>query len=150
MINTINAVWSSRRRSSQTKVHTTRLAGGRIITPIRCARPLNHVILRAERLPARSSEQEILSELEDVQPGGIAGYGVISSKPSTPLLDTIQFPSHLKGLSTDQLKQVAKELRADLIYNVSQTGGHLGSSLGVVELTVALNYVFDQPQDKII
>merc|ERR1719163_43833 len=90
------------------------------------------------------------SELEDVQPGGIAGYGVISSKPSTPLLDTIQFPSHLKGLSTDQLKQVAKELRADLIYNVSQTGGHLGSSLGVVELTVALNYVFDQPNDRII
>ena len=63
--------------------------------------------------------------------------------------DTI-IESHLKNLSADQLEQVAKELRADLIYNVSQTGGHLGSSLGVIELTVALNYVFDQPTDKII
>ena len=101
-------------------------------------------------VPNRGSEQDILSELEEAQEGGIAGYGVISSKPTTPLLDTVQFPSHLKGLNMDQLKQVAKELRADLIYNVSQTGGHLGSSLGVIELTVALNYVFDQPNDKII
>jgi len=57
---------------------------------------------------------------------------------------------HLKNLAVDQLQQVAKELRADLIYNVSQTGGHLGSSLGVIELTVALNYVFDQPNDRVI
>jgi 1-deoxy-D-xylulose-5-phosphate synthase len=66
------------------------------------------------------------------------------------LLDTVNVPAHLKSLDMDQLKQVAKELRADLIYNVSQTGGHLGSSLGVIELTVALNYVFDQPEDRII
>ena len=75
----------------------------------------------------------------------IEGYGAISTKPATPLLDTVNVPAHLKSLDMDQLKQVAKELRADLIYNVSQTGGHLGSSLGVIELTVALNYVFDQP-----
>ena len=87
--------------------------------------------------------------MEEGQIPGIAGYGAISSKPATPLLDT-NFPSHLKNLSADQLEQVAKELRADLTYNVSQTGGHLGSSLGVIELTVALNYVFDQPTDKII
>ena len=98
----------------------------------------------------RVSQSDALSELEEGQIPGIAGYGAISSKPATPLLDTINFPSHLKNLSADQLEQVAKELRADLIYNVSQTGGHLGSSLGVIELTVALNYVFDQPTDKII
>jgi 1-deoxy-D-xylulose-5-phosphate synthase len=80
----------------------------------------------------------------------IEGYGAISTKPATPLLDTVNVPAHLKSLDMDQLKQVAKELRADLIYNVSQTGGHLGSSLGVIELTVALNYVFDQPEDRII
>lgn len=80
----------------------------------------------------------------------IEGYGAISTKPATPLLDTVNYPVHLKNLDMAQLKQVAKELRADLIYNVSQTGGHLGSSLGVIELTVALNYVFDQPEDRII
>ena len=80
----------------------------------------------------------------------IEGYGAISTKPATPLLDTVNVPAHLKSMDMDQLKQVAKELRADLIYNVSQTGGHLGSSLGVIELTVALNYVFDQPEDRII
>lgn len=92
----------------------------------------------------------VSSELEDGQIEGIEGYGAISTKPATPLLDTVNYPVHLKNLSMEQLKQVAKELRADLIYNVSQTGGHLGSSLGVVELTVALNYVFDQPEDRII
>ena len=89
--------------------------------------------------------EELVGQIE-----GIEGYGAISTKPATPLLDTINFPSHLKSLTMGQLNQVAKELRADLIYNVSQTGGHLGSSLGVIELTVALNYVFDQPEDKII
>lgn len=49
-----------------------------------------------------------------------------------------------------ELKQLADELRSDVIFNVSKTGGHLGSSLGVVELTVALHYVFNTPQDKIL
>lgn len=83
-------------------------------------------------------------------PAQIEGYGRISTKPATPLLDTVHLPANLKALDMDQLQQVVKELRADLIYNVSQTGGHLGSSLGVIELTVALNYVFDQPEDRMI
>lgn len=49
-----------------------------------------------------------------------------------------------------ELKQLADELRSDVIFNVSKTGGHLGSSLGVVELTVALHYVFNAPQDRIL
>ncbi|XP_027121155.1 probable 1-deoxy-D-xylulose-5-phosphate synthase, chloroplastic [Coffea arabica] len=73
-----------------------------------------------------------------------------SQRPPTPLLDTINYPIHMKNLSTKELKQLADELRSDIIFNVSKTGGHLGSSLGVVELTVALHYVFNCPQDKIL
>jgi len=69
---------------------------------------------------------------------------------STPILDTINTPSDMKKLSVKQLKQLSHELRWDTINSVSQVGGHLGSSLGVVELTVALHYVFDAPEDKII
>lgn len=53
-------------------------------------------------------------------------------------------------LSSQELKQLADELRSDVIFNVSKTGGHLGSSLGVVELTVALHFVFNAPQDRIL
>ncbi|KAL3508025.1 hypothetical protein ACH5RR_033407 [Cinchona calisaya] len=73
-----------------------------------------------------------------------------SQRPPTPLLDTINYPIHMKNLSTKELKQLADELRSDIIFNVSKTGGHLGSSLGVVELTVALHCVFNCPQDKIL
>ncbi|KAE9602141.1 putative 1-deoxy-D-xylulose-5-phosphate synthase [Lupinus albus] len=73
-----------------------------------------------------------------------------SQRPPTPLLDTINYPIHMKNLSTKELKQLADELRSDVIFSVSRTGGHLGSSLGVVELTVALHYVFNTPQDKIL
>ncbi|KAK3189835.1 hypothetical protein Dsin_029396 [Dipteronia sinensis] len=73
-----------------------------------------------------------------------------SQRPPTPLLDTINYPIHMKNLSVKELKQLAEELRSDVIFNVSKTGGHLGSSLGVVELTVALHYVFNAPQDKIL
>ncbi|XP_015693230.2 1-deoxy-D-xylulose-5-phosphate synthase 1, chloroplastic isoform X2 [Oryza brachyantha] len=73
-----------------------------------------------------------------------------SQRPPTPLLDTINFPIHMKNLSINELQQLADELRSDVIFHVSKTGGHLGSSLGVVELTVALHYVFNTPQDKIL
>ncbi|KAI9128661.1 hypothetical protein K1719_000144 [Acacia pycnantha] len=73
-----------------------------------------------------------------------------SQRPPTPLLDTINYPIHMKNLSTKELKQLADEVRSDVIFNVSKTGGHLGSSLGVVELTVALHYVFNAPRDKIL
>ncbi|KAG5406192.1 hypothetical protein IGI04_012311 [Brassica rapa subsp. trilocularis] len=73
-----------------------------------------------------------------------------SNRPPTPLLDTINYPIHMKNLSTKELKQLSDELRSDVIFNVSKTGGHLGSSLGVVELTVALHYIFNTPQDKIL
>ena len=68
----------------------------------------------------------------------------------TPLLDTVESPHDLNDMSLDELKQLSDELRADTIRSVSITGGHLGSSLGVVELTVALHHVFNTPNDKII
>jgi 1-deoxy-D-xylulose-5-phosphate synthase len=67
-----------------------------------------------------------------------------------PLLDRVRFPSDLKNLSADQLRQLADELRGETIDAVANTGGHLGAGLGVVELTVALHYVFDTPGDKLI
>src|SRR3954447_15683396 len=74
----------------------------------------------------------------------------MSDRPVTPLLDTVQFPSDLRALSKDQLPQLADELRQEVISAVSVTGGHLGSALGVIELTTALHYVFDTPGDKLI
>ncbi|KAK8630225.1 hypothetical protein V6N13_079028 [Hibiscus sabdariffa] len=71
-------------------------------------------------------------------------------KPSTPLLDTINHPVHMKNLSIQELGKLADELREELVYTVSKTGGHLSSSLGVAELTVALHHVFDTREDKII
>jgi 1-deoxy-D-xylulose-5-phosphate synthase len=68
----------------------------------------------------------------------------------TPYLDKIHTPADMKGLSMDVLHKLATEVRQETINNVSQTGGHLGASLGVVELTVALHHVFDTPRDKLI
>jgi 1-deoxy-D-xylulose-5-phosphate synthase len=74
----------------------------------------------------------------------------MSDRPETPLLDTVQYPEELRKLDKSQLPQLADELRRETISAVSVTGGHLGAGLGVVELTVALHYVFDTPGDKLI
>ncbi|WP_185985210.1 1-deoxy-D-xylulose-5-phosphate synthase [Aureimonas mangrovi] len=68
----------------------------------------------------------------------------------TPLLDKVRVPADLRALPETDLRQFADELRSDLIDAVSRTGGHLGAGLGVVELTVALHYVFDTPNDRLI
>ena len=73
-----------------------------------------------------------------------------NSRPSTPLLDEINSPKDLKPLTLEQLKNLADELRAFLLYQVGQTGGHLGGGLGVVELTVVLHYLFNTPNDNLI
>ncbi|MET3924042.1 1-deoxy-D-xylulose-5-phosphate synthase [Devosia sp. 2618] len=74
----------------------------------------------------------------------------MADKPTTPLLDTVQSPADLRAMPRENLRQVADELRAEMIDAVSVTGGHLGAGLGVVELTVALHAVFDTPHDRII
>src|SRR5918996_5893542 len=72
------------------------------------------------------------------------------TEPKTPLLDRVETPEALRKLDRSQLRQLADELRAETISAVSVTGGHLGAGLGVVELTVAIHYVFDTPRDTLI
>ena len=74
----------------------------------------------------------------------------VTQRPATPLLDTLPLPADLRKLEHRDLRQVADELRAELIDTVSTTGGHLGAGLGVIELTVALHYVFNTPEDRLI
>ncbi|MGB3417444.1 MAG: 1-deoxy-D-xylulose-5-phosphate synthase [Mesorhizobium sp.] len=74
----------------------------------------------------------------------------MNPRPSTPLLDTVSIPADLRKFAEKDLPQLAAEVRAELIDTVSQTGGHLGAGLGVVELTVALHYVFNTPEDRLI
>jgi len=73
-----------------------------------------------------------------------------TSRPSTPLLDSIDSPAELRALSEKQLPQLAEELRAFLLFSVGQTGGHFGAGLGVVELTIALHYVYETPHDRLV
>lgn len=68
----------------------------------------------------------------------------------TTILETINSPADLKKLSMPELKQLANELRTFIIDNVSKTGGHLSSSLGTVELAIAIHYVFDTPEDRLV
>ncbi len=74
----------------------------------------------------------------------------MQDRPATPLLDRVRVPADMRNFSSEQLRQLADELRAETISTVSVTGGHLGSSLGVVELTVAIHAVFDTPHDRLI
>ena len=74
----------------------------------------------------------------------------MTDRPHTPILDRVTTPADMKGLSDGDLKQLATDVRAETISAVSETGGHLGAGLGVVELTVALHAVFDAPKDRII
>jgi 1-deoxy-D-xylulose-5-phosphate synthase len=74
----------------------------------------------------------------------------MSDRPDTPLLDTTPYPADLRKLKPEQLRQLADELRAEMISAVSVTGGHLGAGLGVVELTTAIHYVFNTPEDRLI
>jgi 1-deoxy-D-xylulose-5-phosphate synthase len=76
--------------------------------------------------------------------------GMAPGRPETPLLDQVNVPDDLKQIDRADLRQLADELRAEMIDAVSVTGGHLGAGLGVVELTVALHYVFNTPDDRII
>jgi 1-deoxy-D-xylulose-5-phosphate synthase len=74
----------------------------------------------------------------------------MTERPETPLLDQVHFPADIRKLDKSQLEQLSAELRAEMISAVSVTGGHLGAGLGVVELTIAIHYVFDTPNDRLI
>lgn len=91
--------------------------------------------------PARS-----VARVRRRKPGILSVY----QRPETPLLDTVTTPEDLRRLQEKDLRQLADELRAEVIDAVSVTGGHLGAGLGVVELTTAIHYVFDTPRDRLI
>lgn len=74
----------------------------------------------------------------------------MSTSSDTPLLDKVKYPSDIRDMSIEELTQLADELRKDTVRSVSITGGHLGASLGVVELTVAIHHVFNTPRDRLI
>lgn len=92
------------------------------------------------------SDDNLFSNRCEVEAREVQSAGAIA----TPLLDTVVYPADLRKLQPSQLQQLADELRAETIDAVSVTGGHLGAGLGVVELTVALHYVFNTPDDKVI
>ena len=73
-----------------------------------------------------------------------------STLPKTPILDKVNTPEDIKGLTSPELKSLADDVRANMLYSVGQSGGHLGGGLGVVELTVVLHYLYNTPDDKII
>ncbi|WOK99377.1 putative 1-deoxy-D-xylulose-5-phosphate synthase 2, chloroplastic [Canna indica] len=102
--------------------------------------------VRASAAAAGGGERKVVIS------NGKSGWKVDYSgeKPPTPLLDTINYPVHMKNLSAQDLEQLASELRTEIVFTVSKTGGHLSASLGVVELAVALHHVFNTPDDKII
>jgi len=101
---------------------------------------------KAKPVAAKPGRETIVGECEVEA----ADVKVAPGKPSTPLLDTVNTPEDLRKLQPDVLQQLANELRAETIDAVSVTGGHLGAGLGVVELTVALHYVFNTPEDIVI
>ncbi len=98
-----------------------------------------------------SSTDVATSEAMANKPTAMRTFSEIpTSRPTTPLLDTIDSPADLKPLSQEQLLTLADELREYLLYCAGQSGGHFGANLGVVELTVALHYLLDTPNDKLV
>ena len=74
----------------------------------------------------------------------------VENLPVTPLFERVDSPADLKSLSLEECDQLAAEMRGFIVDSVSRTGGHLGSNLGVVELTIALHRVFDSPRDVLL
>lgn len=77
-------------------------------------------------------------------------HEIPKEQPHTPLLDQVENPEQLRGLNESELPQLANELREYLLFSIGQTGGHFGAGLGVVELTVALHYIYNTPEDRLV
>ena len=73
-----------------------------------------------------------------------------TKKPKTPLLDRVNIPADIRSFSISELENLSNELREFLLYSVGQSGGHLGGGLGVVELTIALHYLYNTPYDNLV
>lgn len=123
--------------------HAAQRQSHRAVTVQAVKTPVNGAVGKGSSNGNEAFDKVSVDELDDFDPA-------TSNRPLTPLLDTVNFPVHIKNFNRRQLKQLCKELREDIIFNVSSTGGHLGASLGVTDLTVALHYVFNAPEDKFI
>ncbi|KAL3535335.1 hypothetical protein ACH5RR_003796 [Cinchona calisaya] len=106
------------------------------------------VAAHQENNAADGSRDVLVKTRQNGQPKKALNFS--GEKPVTPILDTVNYPIHMKNLSVEELGRLADELREEIVYTVSKTGGHLSASLGVAELTVALHHVFTTPEDKII
>nr|XP_043627590.1 probable 1-deoxy-D-xylulose-5-phosphate synthase 2, chloroplastic [Erigeron canadensis] len=95
-----------------------------------------------------NNETVHIQRIANGSPATILRYS--GEKPDTPILDKIDHPINMKNLSIEDLEKLADELREEIVYTVSETGGHLSSNLGVAELTVSLHHIFNTPNDKII
>ncbi|CAJ1944974.1 unnamed protein product, partial [Sphenostylis stenocarpa] len=111
---------------------------------------MNQVIVAGENNVCEEVDNTVVKKSYEPNQQLRRSLNFSGEKPSTPVLDTIYYPLHMKNLSVQELEELADELREEIVYTVSKTGGHLSSSLGVTELTVALHHVFNTPQDKII
>jgi 1-deoxy-D-xylulose-5-phosphate synthase len=100
--------------------------------------------------PPNTPNHERINVLQECEIEAAQVKTLVPGKPATPLLDEVKFPADIRKLKPAQLQQLADEVRAETIDAVSVTGGHLGAGLGVVELTVALHYVFNTPDDILI
>ncbi|KAI8032063.1 hypothetical protein LOK49_LG01G02168 [Camellia lanceoleosa] len=119
-----------------------------VATPRRSHSCRKQLYLRALATGSEDNGEEGKMKIKKEKEGWKIDFS--GEKPPTPLLDTINYPLHMKNLSVQDLEQLAAEVRSDIVHSVSKTGGHLSASLGVVELTVALHHVFDTPEDKVI
>lgn len=108
------------------------------------------VILSFQWKPIPSKMLHVLQRSSILSQLKMSEGGPYKGPETTPLLDSVRFPSDMKRFDMKQLKQFCNELRWETLNAVSKVGGHLGSSLGVIELTAALHYVFDAPEDKIV
>ncbi|KAL8223000.1 hypothetical protein R6Q57_020399 [Mikania cordata] len=99
---------------------------------------------------AKDNVSSEITHIKKVNGGSTSLLRYTGEKPTTPVLDTINHPIHMKSLDVEELEKLANELREEIVYTVSKTGGHLSSNLGVAELTVSLHHVFNTPDDKII
>ncbi|KAK6923850.1 Deoxyxylulose-5-phosphate synthase [Dillenia turbinata] len=132
--------------SSAAVVNTNSFISSRLNTPKTKLSCRQKFCVRASTGMPNAEDGKLL--ISKVKEGWKIDYS--GEKPTTPLLDTINYPIHMKNLSTQDLEQLSAELRAEIVFTVAKTGGHLSASLGVVELAVALHHVFNTPDDRII
>ncbi|XP_076954928.1 putative 1-deoxy-D-xylulose-5-phosphate synthase 2, chloroplastic [Bidens hawaiensis] len=135
-----------------------------IISPLakegRCSNLINPSINAASQTSkqkftrmAAVAKENVANEASKIKSASVEPSTVLrfsGGKPTTPILDTINGPINMRSLGVEELEKLADELREEIVYTVSKTGGHLSSNLGVAELTVSLHHVFNTPEDKII